>query len=97
MAESASTTNDEEMKSMTDEVVRLTEEIKPMLAGHKPEVQSAVLAELLATWVLGFQVPGNPKAGIEMQDKFLAGHLNLMMELIKCQQADAYKEVMRRN
>jgi hypothetical protein len=37
--------------------LKLTNRIAPLLAGHPPEVQSAVLADLTAMWIAGHQVP----------------------------------------
>jgi hypothetical protein len=34
-------------------VSRLIDQIKPLLAGHDPAVQGAVLADLLAIWLSG--------------------------------------------
>ena len=36
-----------------DKVKMLADRISPILHGHKPEIQGAVLAELLATWLSG--------------------------------------------
>lgn len=35
------------------QIEELTARIKPMLAGYDPAAQSAVLADLLATWIAG--------------------------------------------
>jgi hypothetical protein len=44
---------------MSDEqataAIELAEKIAPLLAGHPPEVQSAVLADLTAMWLAGHQ------------------------------------------
>ena len=45
-----------------DKVKMLTDQISPILHGHKPEIQGAVLAELLATWLAGHVVPGDSDA-----------------------------------
>ena len=42
-----------------DKVKMLTDRISPILHGHNPEIQGAVLAELLATWLAGHVVPGD--------------------------------------
>jgi hypothetical protein len=36
-----------------EQVRELAEEIKPLLAGHEPVVQGAVLAELISLWLAG--------------------------------------------
>ena len=52
--------------------------VKPLLAGYEPEIQSAVLADLLATWLACFQGPVKDQA----REDFLAGHIDLVRELV---------------
>jgi hypothetical protein len=37
----------------------LVERIRPLLAGHSPEVQRAVVADLAAIWIAGHRVAGD--------------------------------------
>lgn len=82
---------------MSNEVIELVNRIRPILAGHKPEVQSAAIAELLSTWVLGFQVPGDLEGTSNFQAQVLAGHIKLVMDLIGCQAVSSYQKAMQRN
>lgn len=56
------------------EVVEIVEQIKPILAGKNPGMQSAVLAECLSLWLAGW-----PKRA---RDDLLKGHLKLVAELL---------------
>jgi hypothetical protein len=44
-----------ENREVTDseEVFRIVDAIKPLLAGHSPDIQGAVVADLLAIWLAG--------------------------------------------
>jgi hypothetical protein len=57
---------------------RLINEIAPMLHGHGPAVQSAVLADLFAMWLAGHQGPG----AAEYRELAIADWLRTMRELI---------------
>jgi len=50
----------------------------PMLAGHPPEVQSAALADLTATWLAGYQGPGAENLRAET----FALYIRLVLELV---------------
>lgn len=56
------------------EVRNIVEQIKPILAGKLPDIQSCVLAECLATWLAGW-----PK---EMRDELLKVHLEHVADLV---------------
>ena len=47
--------------SDVDKVAEAFEAILPLLAGLPPQEQGAILADLLATWLVGHSI-GNPKA-----------------------------------
>lgn len=36
-----------------DEALKISERIKPLLAGHGPDMQGAVLADLVSIWLAG--------------------------------------------
>lgn len=82
---------------LNKEVVELVSAISRLLAERAPEVQSVVLAELLATWVLGFYIPGNPKATKEVQAKYLAQHIELVNDLVNGLGNDVYRHMLKRN
>lgn len=54
--------------------LEIVERIKPLMAGHSPQIQGAVLAELLSMWLAG-----HPK---EMHDTLLEMHLEHMKPLL---------------
>jgi hypothetical protein len=62
---------------MTDasEAMKLSRRIQPLLRGHKPEVQSAVLADLLSIWLAGHWPP-------DLREQLLAHHVTLVRELV---------------
>lgn len=65
-------------KHLPGEVVRvnaLVETIRPLLAGEEPEIQGAVLSELMAIWLAGF-----PRK--EFREQMLAENLGLISRLI---------------
>jgi hypothetical protein len=70
------------MNAQTLAVAAIAERIKPLLAGHPPGVQGAVLAELLALWLAGHHVAGDREATREMRAVILAAHLQGMEPLI---------------
>jgi hypothetical protein len=67
----------------TREVVALVDRIKPLLAGRPVETQGAVLADLLAIWLAGHQVEGDPEATRAMREALLAFHLEQVRDLTK--------------
>jgi hypothetical protein len=56
------------------EIARRVGAIKPALAGLPPEVQGAILADLLAMWLAGHHVEGNADATRELRAELLACH-----------------------
>ena len=69
------------MNSQTLLVYALVERIKPLLAGHAPEVQGAVLADLVAIWLAGHMIEGNAEATREMRAALLAIHSSMVRQL----------------
>jgi hemolysin-activating ACP:hemolysin acyltransferase len=53
----------------------LSERVHPILAGQSPQVQGAVLADLLATWLAG-HAP-------QIRKLVLTHHIDMMMPLIE--------------
>lgn len=86
--------NDQQLEN---EVVELVGRISPMLAGRQAPVQSAVIADLLARWVLGFHVPGDIEATREVQTTYLNRHLALVTDLINAQGQEIYQGRLKRN
>jgi hypothetical protein len=65
----------------TREVVAIVERIRPLLAGHSPDVQGAALADLLGLWLAGHHVAGNRRATWAMRDELLDEHCIAVREL----------------
>jgi hypothetical protein len=60
---------------------QLVQRIRPLLAGHPLQVQSAVLAELLSFLLAGLSAPdGNI---VEVRSEFLAEHIRLALDLVR--------------
>jgi hypothetical protein len=66
-----------------DKVKMLTDRISPILHGHKPEIQGAVLAELLATWLAGHVVPGDRMQTILLRGRLFHEHMKIVRDLTK--------------
>lgn len=62
-------------------VLDIANEIKPMFVGVPPDITSAVLAELTATWLAGFVCPESIEAGEDFKEQALAGHIELVRKL----------------
>jgi hypothetical protein len=60
----------------------LVERIRPILANQSPEMQSAALANCLAIFLAGRQVPGDPEATRKFRVELLAHHLMAAWDLI---------------
>lgn len=52
-------------------VAQLEARIAPLLKGHSPDVQGAVLVVLLATWVLGHQNKEDHPALLQLHLKYV--------------------------
>jgi hypothetical protein len=66
-----------------DKVKMLTDRISPILHGHNPEIQGAVLAELLATWLSGHVVPGDRMQTILLRGRLFHEHMKIVRDLTK--------------
>jgi hypothetical protein len=61
----------------TTEVLAIAERIKPHLAGRSPEIQGAVLAELLSVFIAGHY-----KGGSDLMDRVLNMHVEMVRQLV---------------
>ena len=61
----------------------LADRISPSLHGHTPEIQGAVLAELLATWLSGHVVPGDRMQTILLRGRLFHEHMKIVRDLTK--------------
>lgn len=73
----------------------IVESIRPLLAGKPHGIQSAVLADLLATWLAGHIVEGSPDETRKLRDALLAKHVSLVMALIKPNEAMIRDKIAR--
>jgi hypothetical protein len=66
-----------------DKVKMLTDRISPILHGHDPEIQGAVLAEVLAKWLAGHVVPGDRVQTILLRGRLFREHMKIVRDLTK--------------
>lgn len=63
-------------------IQELVARIRPILTGREPSVQSAVIADLLAIWLAGHFVPGNPAATRDLRASLQREMLLLVDQLM---------------
>ncbi len=64
------------------DVEAIAEQASRLLAGRPPQLQGAVLADLLATWLAGHIIAGDPKSTRALHERLLKAHLAVVRELI---------------
>ena len=69
--------------AMADTAMAISEKIGPMLHGLGPELQGGVLADLVATWLSGFQGSNADAIRAEMLDALMA----MVRELVPVNEA----------
>jgi hypothetical protein len=65
--------------------------IEAMLAGLEPQIVGAILADITATWLAGFQGQG----AAEMREGLLQMHINYVRELIPVNEQIAAERQMK--
>jgi hypothetical protein len=65
-----------------DEAMALTRATSKLFAGKAADVQGAALADLLALWLAGHVVPGDPEGTQLVRDAILEMHLAAMWKLV---------------
>lgn len=65
-----------------EEIPSIVDSIRPLLAGLPPEMQSAILADLLAIWLAGHHVPDDTDATLALRAHLLAEHCQLVRQLV---------------
>jgi hypothetical protein len=65
------------------EIARRVGAISPALAGLLPEVQGAILADLLAMWLAGHHVEGDVIATRKMREALVQAHMVAVARLTK--------------
>lgn len=69
------------VKPEIDMVAGLSAEIRPLLGGYPPEVQGAVLADLLAMWLAGHRARDESKTA-PMRAALLHMHIKAVTQLV---------------
>lgn len=69
-------------KRFTEEVMVLSEQLRPLLAGKHPAVQSAALADCAATHIAGHWVPGDAAATKQLREEALDMLIQLVRDLV---------------
>jgi len=65
-----------------DEVMALVKAVRPLFAGKPVHVQGAALADLLAMWLAGHVLLGDPKETKRMREHMLRLHVTGVRALI---------------
>jgi hypothetical protein len=65
-----------------DAIIALTNRLKPLLAGHPPGIQGGALAGLVALWLGGHHVKGDPEATEKFRAKLLDMHCLAVRQLV---------------
>jgi len=82
MSENGTSPADAETAELRIEILGATALIKKILAGRAPEVQGAILADLLAIWLAGHHIAGDSPATRALRNDLLAMHLAGVEELV---------------
>ena len=69
-------------KAETEQAEQIARTIHPLLAGHIPEIQGAVLADLVATFIAGYRPA-------ELGDDILALHMETVRALVSIERMKA--------
>jgi hypothetical protein len=72
------TVNESDMAAVTGMVDRM----RRHLAGHRPELQGAALADLLATWLAGHHIEGDARATNRLRTTILSMHVETVREMV---------------
>lgn len=75
--------SDENGRNILDQVQPAVDSMSAILAGRPPDIQSVILADLLAMWLCGFVVMSDPGATKRIRDRMLARHMKLVVDLIE--------------
>lgn len=76
--------------SATRDVALLVDRIRPILAGHPPEIQGAAMADLLGIWLAGHIIHGDPAETSALRARLLATHIELVADLIPINEAEIH-------
>jgi len=62
-------------------VLRLVKMLRPHLAGYRPEIQGAVLADLTSLWIAGHRHP-DPAEQDRLRAELLEMHMDAVKQLV---------------
>jgi hypothetical protein len=68
---------------MEHDVEALVTRMSKVLASHPPQIQGAVLADLLAIWLAGHFVRGDPEETAKLRAILLSIHLDAVHKLVE--------------
>jgi hypothetical protein len=71
----------------SDQVMRLVNVIRPLLAGEPPSIQGAAIADLLAIWLAG-HFAGGAAENAALRDELLTAHIAVVRALIPENEAE---------
>lgn len=66
-----------------ERVREICQKIGPLLTGHSSPIQGAVIADLLARWLAGHVIVGDPEGSARMRETLLKFHVEAVLELTK--------------
>ena len=72
----------EDPQASDDPLRKLTDDISKLLAGRAPAVQGAIIADVLAIYLAGFDAPGNAAATRERREEVLGLLCETVWELV---------------
>jgi hypothetical protein len=72
------TVNESDMAAVTGMVALM----RRHLAGHRPELQGAALADLLATWLAGHHIEGDARATNRLRTTILTLHMEAVRGMV---------------
>jgi len=69
--------------SHAEQILELTKQIKPLLAGKPAVVQSGALADLIAMWLAGHWIPGCPDETEQIRRDLFERYCELVIDLVE--------------
>lgn len=66
---------------LVQQIVKLSEEIRPQFAGYAPPVQGAVLADLLSLWLAGHMAESAEETAA-LRENLLTNHIEQVRKMI---------------
>jgi hypothetical protein len=89
------TTPMQDAEKDADLALDLVQECSRHFAGKPSDVQGAALADLLALWLAGHVIVGNPRATERLRRKMLDMHLKTMWDLVPINYAHRVEPQLR--